>query len=52
MPNYFERLKDKLRIKKIDSQQPIRAWIFVICLNFIGLAGYLYLKLNHIELNN
>ena len=52
MAKYIERLKDKIRIKKLDSNQPIRAWIFVIVLNIVGFAGYFYLKINHIELGN
>ena len=52
MSKYIERLKDKIRIKKLDSNQPIRAWIFVIILNIVGFAGYFYLKINHIELGN
>ena len=52
MAKYIERLKDKIRIKKLDSNQPIRAWIFVVILNIIGFAGYFYLKINHIELSN
>ena len=52
MAKYIERLKDKIRIKKLDSNQPIRAWIFVVVLNIVGFAGYFYLKINHIELGN
>ena len=52
MAKYIERLKDKIRIKKLDSDQPIRAWIFVVILNIVGFAGYFYLKVNHIELGN
>ena len=52
MAKYIERLKDKIRIKKFDSNQPIRAWIFVLILNIVGFAGYFYLKINHIELGN
>jgi hypothetical protein len=52
MAKYIERLKDKIRLKKLDSNQPIRAWIFVIVLNIVGFAGYFYLKINHIELGN
>tara|TARA_B100000424_G_C22480850_1_gene280688 strand:+ start:307 stop:465 length:159 start_codon:yes stop_codon:yes gene_type:complete len=52
MAKYIERLKDKIRIKKLDSNQPIRAWIFVVILNIVGFAGYFYLKINHIELGN
>ena len=52
MAKYIERLKDKIRIKKLDSNQPIRAWIFVAFLNIVGFAGYFYLKINHIELGN
>ena len=50
MANYIERLKNKIKIKKFDSKQPIKAWLFVIFLNIIGFAGYFYLKVNHIEL--
>ena len=52
MAKYIERLKDKIRIKKLDSKQPIKAWIFVVILNIVGFAGYFYLKINHIELGN
>ena len=52
MAKYIERLKDKIRIKKLDSNQPIKAWIFVVILNIVGFAGYFYLKINHIELGN
>ena len=52
MAKYIERLKDKVKIKKFDSDQPIGAWIFVIILNIVGFAGYYYLKINHIELGN
>jgi len=50
MAKYIERLKDKVKIKKFDSNQPIGAWIFVIILNIVGFAGYFYLKVNHIQL--
>ena len=50
MANYLERLKLKLKIKKLDSNQPINAWLFVIVLNIVGLAGYFYLKINDIDL--
>tara|TARA_B100001248_G_scaffold232209_1_gene193030 strand:- start:1330 stop:1488 length:159 start_codon:yes stop_codon:yes gene_type:complete len=52
MAKYIERLKDKITIKKLDSKQPIGAWIFVIILNLVGFAGYFYLKVNHIELGS
>ena len=51
MANYIERLKEKLRIKKLDSDQPINAWIFVLILNLVGFAGYFYLKVNDINLS-
>ena len=41
----------KLSIKKFDSKQPIKAWLFVLILNIIGFLGYIYLKINHINLN-
>ena len=50
MPNYIERLKTKLTIKKLDPDQPINAWLFVLILNVVGLAGYFYLKVNDIHL--
>ena len=52
MAKYIERLKDKIKIKKFDSKQPIGAWIFVIVLNIVGFAGYFYLKLNNIQLGS
>ena len=52
MAKYIERLKDKIKIKKLDSNQPIGAWVFVVILNVVGFAGYFYLKINHIELGN
>ena len=52
MTNYIERLKNKLKIKKLDSDQPVRAWLFVFILNIVGFAGYFYLKINNISLGN
>ena len=52
MANSIERLKDKIKIKKFDSNQPIGAWIFVVILNIVGFAGYCYLKVNHIQLGS
>ena len=52
MAKYIERLKDKVKLKKIDSNQPIGAWIFVVILNLVGFAGYFYLRVNHIQLGN
>ncbi len=61
MAKYIERLKEKVKIKKFDSNQPIGkfdsnqpigAWIFVIVLNIVGFAGYFYLKVNHIQLGS
>ena len=52
MANYIERLKNKIKIKKIESKQPIGAWIFVILLNLVGFAGYFYLKINDIQLGS
>ena len=50
--SYFYKLKEKFRIKKIDSEQPSGAWIFVITLNIIGLLGLLVLKFYDINLSN
>ena len=52
MANYIERLKNKIKLKKLDSDQPVGAWIFVVLLNIIGFAGYFYLKLNNIQLGS
>ena len=52
MPKYIERLKEKVKIKKFDSNQPIGAWIFVAILNIVGFAGYFYLKVNNIQLGS
>ena len=52
MAKYIERLKNKTKIKKIDSEQPIGAWLFVFILNIVGFAGYFYLKINHIQLSS
>ena len=52
MAKYIERLKDKVKLKKIDSNQPIGSWFFVVMLNIIGFTGYFYLKLNHIQLGS
>ena len=52
MANFYERLKNKLTIKKFDSNQPLKAWAFVLILNLVGFAGYFYLKINNIQLNN
>jgi|TARA_Y100000813_G_C23862307_1_gene211768 hypothetical protein len=52
MANYIERLKNKIKIKKLDSKQPIGAWIFVVVLNIVGFAGYFYLKVNNIQLSS
>ena len=52
MPKYLERLKDKFKIKKFNSNQPTGAWIFVLLLNLLGFAGYFYFKLNNIQLGS
>ena len=52
MADYIEKLKNKIKIKKFDSKQPLGAWIFVIVLNLVGFAGYFYLKINHIQLGS
>ena len=52
MAKYIERLKEKIKIKKFDTNQPIGAWIFVVILNIVGFAGYCYLRVNHIQLSS
>ena len=49
--NYFNRLKENLKLKKFDSRQPKGVWTFVITLNIIGFLGYLVLNFNGINLN-
>ena len=50
MANYLEKLRSRLKIKKLDREQPINAWLFVLILNIVGFAGYFYLKINDISL--
>ena len=50
--NYLSRLKEKLKIKKIDSKQPRGAWTFVIVLNIIAFLGYLALNFYGIKITN
>ncbi len=50
MTNFIERLKTKLKIKKLNPDQPISLWLFVLLLNIVGFAGYFYLKINDITL--
>jgi len=52
MAKFVEKLKEKIKIKKFNSDQPIGAWVFVILLNIIGFAGYFYVKLNNINLGS
>ena len=52
MAKYIERLKEKVKIKKFDSNQPIGAWIFIVILNIVGFTGYFFLKINNIQLGN
>ena len=50
MANYIEKLKNKFQIKEIDSNQPIKVWLFVLVLNIVGFAGYFYLRIKGIHL--
>ncbi len=50
--SYIYKLKEKFRIKKIDSEQPSGTWIFVIMLNIIGLLGFLVLKFYGINISS
>ena len=52
MANYIDKLKNKMKIKKLNSDQPFRIWIFVILLNFVGIAGFFYLKINNIQIGS
>ena len=48
MEKFIGRLKKNLDIKKIDSNQPVKLWSFVILLNIIGFIGFLIVNNNHI----
>tara|TARA_B100000212_G_C27034033_1_gene388588 strand:+ start:216 stop:377 length:162 start_codon:yes stop_codon:yes gene_type:complete len=48
--NYFSRLKENFRVHKINSEQPISTWIFVITLNIIAFLGYFALNFYGINL--
>ncbi len=50
--NYFFKLKEKFKIKKIASEQPMGIWNFVIILNIIGFIGLFVLKFYGINLLN
>ena len=47
--NYLNRLSEKLKLKKFESNQPIKTWIFVFILNLVGLTGFYFLKIYHIS---
>ena len=50
--NYFDKLKEKFIIKKVDSKQPIGTWVFVITLNIIAFIGYFIFNFYDIKLTN
>ena len=52
MNRYLEKLKNKLKFKKLERDQPIAAWLFILLLNIVGFAGYFYLKLNKLGISN
>ena len=52
MADYLDRLKNKLKIKKFEKKQPIKAWLFVFLLNLVGFSGFIYLKINNIDISN
>ncbi len=37
--DFVGRFKKKFEIKKLDSNQPVRIWSFVIILNLVGFLG-------------
>tara|TARA_Y100001978_G_C23624125_1_gene400021 strand:+ start:633 stop:776 length:144 start_codon:yes stop_codon:yes gene_type:complete len=41
---FYQRFLEKIKIKKFDQNQPLRIWVFVIFLNFIGLLGYIFIN--------
>jgi len=44
LENFFEKLKNKLKVKKLDKNQPRGIWIFVVSLNLIGFIGYYVIR--------
>ena len=42
--DFVGRFKKKFEIKKLDSNQPVRIWSFVIILNLVGFLGLIILK--------
>lgn len=37
--DFIGRFKKKFEIKKLDSNQPVKIWSFVIILNLVGFLG-------------
>ena len=50
MAKFLERFKGKFKIKRFDTEQPIKVWLFVLMINILGFLGYFYLKINDIQL--
>ena len=42
--NFINKLKNNLKIKNIEKDQPINLWIFVLFLNLIGFIGLFLIK--------
>ena len=42
--DFIARFKKKVEVKKIDSNQPVRIWSFVIILNLVGILGLIILN--------
>ena len=44
LSNFLGRFKEKIALKKLESNQPIRIWSFVIILNVVGFIGFLIIN--------
>ena len=44
----FSRFRENIKLKKIESKQPLKLWSFVIILNIIGFGGFLILNIYNI----
>ena len=42
--DFIGKFKKKVEVKKIDTNQPVRIWSFVIILNLVGFLGLIILN--------
>ena len=41
---FLGRFKQNISVKKLESNQPVRIWSFVIILNIVGIIGFLIIN--------